>query len=68
MQALEGKDVPAFVKVPLPVIDNSNIDSYLARADEFPADGYIYSPYDTALFDKLLAAASKRCRTRGTAP
>ena len=26
VQALEGKDVPAFVKVPLPVIDNSNID------------------------------------------
>ncbi|MDQ6435263.1 ABC transporter substrate-binding protein [Mesorhizobium sp. LHD-90] len=55
VQALEGKDVPAFVKVPLPVIDNSNIDEYLARAKDFPADGYIYSPYDQALFDKLLA-------------
>jgi ribose transport system substrate-binding protein len=55
VQALEGKDVPAFVKVPLPVIDDSNIDGYLARADQFPADGYIYSDYDQALFDKLLA-------------
>ena len=56
VQALEGKDVPAFVKIPLPIIDNSNIDEYLARAADFPADGYIYSPYDQALFDKLLAA------------
>ncbi|UUP18679.1 ABC transporter substrate-binding protein [Nitratireductor thuwali] len=55
VQALEGKDVPAFVKVPLPVINDENIDGYLARADQFPADGYIYSDYDRALFDKLLA-------------
>jgi ribose transport system substrate-binding protein len=56
VQALNGKDVPAFVHVPLPVIDDSNIDQYLARASQFPADGYIYSDYDDALFDKLLAA------------
>ncbi|WP_225769041.1 ABC transporter substrate-binding protein [Inquilinus sp. Marseille-Q2685] len=56
VQALQGKDVPAFVKVPLPVIDDSSIDGYLARADKFPADGYIFSEYDTALFDQLLAA------------
>ena len=55
VQALEGKDVPAFIKIPLPVIDNSNIDEYLARAPDFPADGYIYSPFDQALFEKLLA-------------
>ncbi|RWP67009.1 ABC transporter substrate-binding protein [Mesorhizobium sp.] len=55
VQALEGKDVPAFVNIPLPVIDNSNIDQYLARAADFPADGYIYSPYDEELFKKLLA-------------
>ena len=55
VQALNGKDVPAFIKIPLPVIDNSTIDSYLARAKDFPADGYIFSPYDQALFDKLLA-------------
>ncbi|OCC06349.1 ABC transporter substrate-binding protein [Labrys sp. WJW] len=55
VQALQGKTIPAKVKVPLPVIDDSNIDSYLARADKFPADGYIYSDYDRALFDKLLA-------------
>ena len=55
VQALSGKDIPAFVKIPLPVIDNSNLDQYLARAKDFPADGYIYSPYDQQLFDKLLA-------------
>jgi ribose transport system substrate-binding protein len=55
VQALSGKDIPAFVKIPLPVIDNANIDAYLKRAPDFPADGYIYSPYDRALFDRLLA-------------
>ncbi|WP_371111144.1 ABC transporter substrate-binding protein [Rhizobium sp. RCC_161_2] len=55
VQALQGKTIPAFVKVPLPVIDDSNIDSFIARAGKFPADGYIYSEYDKALFDKLLA-------------
>jgi ribose transport system substrate-binding protein len=55
VQALEGKDVPAFVKVPLPIIDDSNIDSYLARAADFPADGYIYSPWDEELFAKILS-------------
>ena len=55
VQALQGKSVPHFVKVPLPVIDDSSIGGYLARADKFPADGYIYSDYDRALFDKLLA-------------
>lgn len=59
VEALEGKDVPAFVKVPLPVINDDNIDSYLARADQFPADGYIYSDYDQALFDNLLAQSAK---------
>ncbi len=54
VQALEGRAVPAFVEVPLPVIDNSNLDEYLARAKDFPADGYIYSPYSLELFDKLL--------------
>jgi ribose transport system substrate-binding protein len=43
------------VKIPLPIIDDSNIDQYLAKAKDFPADGYIYSPFDRALFDKLLA-------------
>lgn len=55
VEALQGKDVPAFVKVPLPVIDDSTIDSYIARAGDFPADGYIYSPFDQASFAKLLA-------------
>ena len=55
VQALEGKDIPAFITVPLPVIDDSTIDSYLARADQFPADGYIFSDYDQALFDELIA-------------
>jgi ribose transport system substrate-binding protein len=56
VDALQGKDVPAFVKVPLPVIDDSNIADYIARAKDFPSDGYIYSPFDQALFDKLVAA------------
>jgi ribose transport system substrate-binding protein len=55
VKALEGQDIPAFVEVPLPIIDNANLDTFLARADEFPADGYIYSDYDQALFDELLA-------------
>ena len=55
VEALQGKDVPGFVKVPLPIIDDANLDSYIARAKDFPSDGYIYSPYDQALFDKLLA-------------
>jgi ribose transport system substrate-binding protein len=56
VQALEGKDVAAFIKVPLPIIDNTNLDSYLERGKDFPADGYVYSPWDQTLFDKLLAA------------
>jgi ribose transport system substrate-binding protein len=55
VQALSGKDVPAFVKIPLPIIDDSNLDQYLAVAKDFPADGYIYSPFDQKLFDQLLS-------------
>ena len=55
VKALEGQDIPAFVEVPLPIIDNSNIGSYLERAGDFPADGYIFSPYDQKQFDELLA-------------
>jgi ribose transport system substrate-binding protein len=46
--------------VPLPVIDESNLDSYLSRAKDFAADGYIYSPYDTKLFDELIAKSLKK--------
>lgn len=56
VEALQGKDVASFVKVPLPIIDDSSIDGYIARSKDFPTDGYIYSPFDQALFDKLLAA------------
>jgi ribose transport system substrate-binding protein len=55
VKAMQGEDIPAFIKVPLPVITNENLDSYLSRKDEFPTDGYIYSPYDTKLFDQLIA-------------
>jgi ribose transport system substrate-binding protein len=55
VKALQGEDIPAFIEVPLPIITNDNLDEYLARADEFPADGYIYSDWSTALFDELLA-------------
>lgn len=54
VQALEGKEVAKTIKVPIPVIDDGNIDTYLARAGDFPADGYIYSDYNRELFDKLL--------------
>jgi ribose transport system substrate-binding protein len=55
VQALEGKNVPAFVKVPLPIINDENLEKdYLSRAGEFPADGYIYSDYDDAMFEQLL--------------
>ena len=54
VKALQGAEIAPYVEVPLPVIDDGNIDSYLARAGDFPADGYIYSPWDVALFDKLL--------------
>ena len=60
VEALQGKDIPAFIKVPLPIIDDSNLDSYLARAKDFAADGYIYSPYDTKLFDEFIANSRKK--------
>jgi len=56
VEALQGKPVPAFVEVPLPIIDNGNLDQYLTRAKDFPADGYIYLPYSLELFDQLIAA------------
>ncbi|MEQ9689047.1 MAG: substrate-binding domain-containing protein, partial [Bauldia litoralis] len=57
VKALQGEDIPAFIEVPLPIIDDSNIDEYLARAGDFPADGYIYSPWDEALFDEIIAGS-----------
>lgn len=56
VEALNGRDIPAFVEVPLPIIDNSNIDDYLARSVDFPADGYIYSPYSIESFEEILKA------------
>jgi ribose transport system substrate-binding protein len=56
VEALNGRDIPAFVEVPLPIIDNANIDDYLARAVDFPADGYIYSPYSIESFEEILKA------------
>ncbi len=56
VQALQGKDIPAYINVPLPIIDDTNLDSYLARAKDFAADGYIYSPYDTAVRSSLRSA------------
>jgi ribose transport system substrate-binding protein len=54
VQALQGKDVPLHVSVPLPVITDADLGSYLARAKDFPADGYIYSPYSQAMFQKYI--------------
>ena len=60
VKALQGADIPAYIDVPLPIIDESNLDSYLSRAKDFAADGYIYSPYDTKLFDELIAKSLKK--------
>ena len=60
VKALQGNDIPAYIDVPLPIIDEANLDSYLARAKDFAADGYIYSPYDTKLFDDLIAKSLKK--------
>ena len=60
VKALQGEDIPRYIDVPLPAIDESNLDSYLARAKDFAADGYIYSPYDTKLFDELIAKSQKK--------
>ncbi|MCB0874476.1 MAG: ABC transporter substrate-binding protein, partial [Thermoleophilia bacterium] len=57
VKALQGEDIPAFVEVPLPIIDDSNVDEYLARAGDFPADGYIFSPWDEALFADIIAGS-----------
>jgi ribose transport system substrate-binding protein len=60
VKALQGADIPAYIDVPLPVITNDNLDSYLSRAKDFAADGYIYSTYDTHLFDDLIAKSLKK--------
>ncbi len=60
VKALQGNDIPAYIDVPLPIIDDANLDSYLSRAKDFAADGYIYSPYDTKLFDGLIAKSLKK--------
>jgi ribose transport system substrate-binding protein len=60
VKALQGADIPAYIDVPLPVITNDNLDSYVARAKDFAADGYIYSTYDTKLFDDLIARSLKK--------
>ena len=38
----------------------STHEDSLARAKDFAADGYIYSPYDTKLFDELIAKSLKK--------
>jgi ribose transport system substrate-binding protein len=60
VKGLQGNDIPAYIDVPLPIIDEANLDSYLSRAKDFASDGYIYSPYDTKLFDELIAKSLKK--------
>ena len=60
VEALQGKDIPAYIEVPLPIIDESNLDSTSRAAKDFAADGYIYSPYDHELFDELIAKSPKK--------
>ena len=55
VKGLQGDDIPAHIDVPLPIIDEANLDGYLARAKDFAADGSYFSPYDTKLFDELIA-------------
>lgn len=59
VQALEGKPVPRHVNVPLPVITNASLDSYLERGKTFPIDGYIYSPYSDAMFQGYINQSQK---------
>ena len=60
VRALQGADIPRYIDVPLPIITADNLDSFLARAKDFPADGYIYSPYSTMMFDDLIARSLKK--------
>ena len=39
----------------MPLPSGWKADDYLARAKDFPADGYIYSPYSLETFEKLMA-------------
>jgi ribose transport system substrate-binding protein len=56
VQALQGKDVPLTITLPLDLITKQNLDAYLTRAKDFPPDGVVYSPHDTdtTYFDSLL--------------
>lgn len=54
VQALEGKTVPRHIDVPLPVITNADLGGYLARANKFPVDGYIYSTYNDQMFQNYI--------------
>jgi ribose transport system substrate-binding protein len=60
VKALQGADIPRYIDVPLPIITADNLDGFLARAKDFPADGYIYSPYSTMMFDDLIARSLKK--------
>ncbi len=60
VKALQGADIPRYIDVPLPIITADNLESFLGRAKDFPADGYIYSPYSTMMFDDLIARSLKK--------
>ena len=60
VKGLQGNDIPAYIDVPLPIIDEANLDSYLAQAKDFAADGYIdNSPYDTKVNSSVTLAEGR---------
>ncbi len=58
--ALQGKDIPAFISVPLPAITNANLAEYLERGKNLPDDGYVYPPYSVKLYQDLVAQSLKQ--------
>lgn len=58
--ALQGKDIPPFIAVPLPDITNATLAEYLERGKSIPDDGYVYPPYSVKLYEDLVAAALKK--------
>ena len=57
VDALQGKDIPSYIDVPLPEITNANLDEYLERGKDIPDDGYVYPPFSKAYFEELVKKA-----------
>ena len=57
--ALQGRDIPATIDVPLPVVTDANLAEYIERGKSMPEDGYVYPPYSVDYFKSLVKAAQK---------